>query len=75
MSDTYSTTEYFCPSCWQKTVMNEDGPGDYYAGSDYICVKCDFIFCLTYERKATDDYDRKKVAEARHTALKAGGEK
>ena len=31
---------YYCPSCGSKGMWIEQGPGDYYLGSDYVCTKC-----------------------------------
>lgn len=36
----YLKEECFCPNCGQKGVWLEQGLGDYYLGSEYICVAC-----------------------------------
>ena len=33
-------TDFYCPSCGKQEVWVEDGPGDYYAGPDYLCRVC-----------------------------------
>jgi predicted RNA-binding Zn-ribbon protein involved in translation (DUF1610 family) len=42
----WTKTEYFCPNCGKLEVWSEDGPGDYYAGEDYVCTSCKCFFNL-----------------------------
>lgn len=36
----YKKSQYFCPICGNKEVWEEMGQGDYYQGSDYVCISC-----------------------------------
>jgi hypothetical protein len=37
----WKPTAYFCPCCGQKTVWNRCDGGDYYAGENFACIKCE----------------------------------
>lgn len=36
----YEKSNFYCPLCGQKEVWRQEGMGDYYNGSDYICIYC-----------------------------------
>lgn len=36
----WQNTNLFCPLCGNKAIYQECGPGDYYEGSSYVCIKC-----------------------------------
>lgn len=36
----YDKSEFYCPLCGKQEVWEEKGQGDYYCGSDYVCISC-----------------------------------
>ena len=44
----YKKTNLFCPTCGANQVWKDEDPGDYYTGSDYVCVGCNFSHNLDY---------------------------
>lgn len=44
--ETWERTDYFCPSCGKQPVWEEAGPGDYYMGTQLLCVICKASFYL-----------------------------
>lgn len=50
-------TPFFCLFCGVQSVWREEGEGDYYVGSDYLCVACDSGFWLPGDgRRPTNDH-------------------
>lgn len=45
----------FCPNCGAKGVWVEEGPGDYYVGEEYRCVKCFYSFTFQGSGVIEDD--------------------
>ena len=58
----WSAGELFCPQCGMKTVWEEQGPGDYYVGSDYLCESCGSVFTIQGPKKG--DYTIEQVLQA-----------
>jgi hypothetical protein len=56
--------ELFCPQCGIKGVWEEQGPGDWYVGSDYLCQACGSVFTIQGHNKA-DYTDEQVLAEIR----------
>jgi predicted RNA-binding Zn-ribbon protein involved in translation (DUF1610 family) len=48
----YEKSKYFCPNCGKQEVWEEQGEGDYYAGSSYICTSCSYTSYLDRTMKA-----------------------
>ena len=46
--ETWTKSDYHCPSCAQKSVWVGDGD-DYYAGKQFICIGCDRSFYFYQE--------------------------
>lgn len=44
----YEKTEYYCPLCGKQDIWEEQGPGDYYQGPDYLCVNCNSSHSLIH---------------------------
>lgn len=42
----YEKTELFCPHCGKQEVWEEQSPGDYYCGPDFICTSCAHNFSI-----------------------------
>ncbi len=38
--ENFEKTKYFCPNCGCQDVWEEQSPGDYYVGAEYICSIC-----------------------------------
>lgn len=36
----YEITDLYCPDCGVQDVWEEQGEGDYYVGSHYVCAAC-----------------------------------
>lgn len=45
-TEIWDKNDLFCPNCGGKPVWNEQGPGDYYVGEQYICLKCGYSFTI-----------------------------
>lgn len=44
--ETWAATNFYCPVCGKQPVWGEQGPGDYYEGSEYLCLTCGTTFTL-----------------------------
>jgi predicted RNA-binding Zn-ribbon protein involved in translation (DUF1610 family) len=44
--EVWEKTEYYCPMCGTREVYEEQGPRDYYAGNDAVCLACDNCFSI-----------------------------
>jgi hypothetical protein len=53
----WTLTSYYCPHCAAKTVW-ESEDGDYYGGTEFLCVTCEGAF-----RSPTDPKDGPEVKE------------
>ena len=42
----WKETKLFCPDCGKQNIWAETGPGDYYIGSDFACLKCGHFFYM-----------------------------
>lgn len=42
----FHKTDYYCPSCGERGVWEEQGSGDCYIGVDYCCSYCGLFFNL-----------------------------
>lgn len=54
----YEKCDLFCPACGKKSVWEEQSPGDYDCGPQYICAACESNFTIQgpykdVERKAS----------------------
>ena len=61
--------ECFCPSCGEKSVWYETGPGDYEQGPTHVCIDCNSSFTLpqgTGEPRYTED---QVVEQIKHKLL------
>lgn len=47
--ESWEKTDYFCPGCGKPHVWHETGPGDYYVGEQFLCLKCGGRFYLPGE--------------------------
>lgn len=53
----YQKTAFFCPHCGNKAVWVCLGGGNYYQGSTYFCVACDYYHSLDFTDKVgTEPY-------------------
>lgn len=50
--DVYEPSDLFCPHCGNDTVWQEQSPGDYYTGPDYICTTCEMDFSIQGPEKS-----------------------
>lgn len=48
---TYELTKYYCPSCGKKEVWTDNGAGDYYEGTTFLCTSCETAFTMPTLRK------------------------
>lgn len=55
---TFAKTEHYCPGCGEQQVWVDEGPGDYYLGSDYVCANCCFLCFLETSNKADQEVCR-----------------
>lgn len=44
--DDYERTSLFCPGCGYQEVWENQSAGDYYVGTDFICLECGSEFYL-----------------------------
>jgi transposase-like protein len=51
----FSITDLYCPECGKHDVWQEGGEGDYYVGSEYICVDCKSTFTTQSGSSNPDD--------------------
>lgn len=58
---------YHCPSCGGRNIWHEQGRGDYYCGSDYICEDCENIWTMQGLQKACDR--EKRIIEQLKTGI------
>lgn len=65
--ETWAATHFYCPVCGKQPVWAEQGPGDFYVGSDYLCLACGATFTLpTYSDAPNDDrQDAQRLADIR----------
>lgn len=54
----YEKTEYFCPNCGANEVWQEQDPGDYYCGEDWLCLSCSHGWTMRgpYTLKEINEY-------------------
>lgn len=43
--ETWAITQLFCPHCGSKAVWEDQGGGDYYVGSEFLCIQCGTSLC------------------------------
>lgn len=59
----FHSTEMYCPECGKKDVWQEDGSGDYYEGSAFVCIDCKTVFYMPTCHPVYDDPKFKKLFE------------
>ena len=66
-SYTWEEISLYCPRCGCNPVWHEDGPGDYYAGEEYMCAECGSCWYLAggVHDAGKDDKGSKVLAEIR----------
>jgi len=47
----YRKSDMYCPSCGEKDIWENEGHGDYYLGTDYICTACESSHALDHSSK------------------------
>ena len=45
-TENWDKAEWFCPACGRREVYEEQGGGDYYVGTRFLCEKCGAKFYL-----------------------------
>lgn len=61
--DEYEKCDLFCPNCGLKEVWQEQSPGDYYVGEDFICAACKHDFTIQGPRPMTEPNQLKKIQQ------------
>ena len=69
-SETWGKVDYHCPSCGKKAVWEEQSGGDYYVGTQFLCVDCGASFYLPNgsETRPMDLQDQQRLAHLRDTS-------
>jgi hypothetical protein len=62
--DEYIKTELFCPNCGKQCIWSETGAGDYYVGSDFVCIECgNFFYMLDSGTKPQGENEENKIKQ------------
>lgn len=63
--ETYSLdSELYCPNCASKGIWIAHS-GDYYAGSDHVCVNCNCIWSMPHKGTAKEPNELKIIEQLR----------
>jgi rRNA maturation protein Nop10 len=62
--ESYTLSDWYCPSCGKKSVWEENGEGDYYRGPNFICSSCGGSMCFPEMFDPKDDGE-----DSRHKQL------
>ena len=66
----WKASDYFCPYCGSRKTFDETGEGDYYLGTQSICIDCDSSFYIPAGGKILLERGYSKADFQRLTTLK-----
>lgn len=61
--DEYQKCDLFCPNCGTRSVWQEQSPGDYYVGEDFICTACNQNFTIQGPMPMSEPNQLKKIEQ------------
>jgi hypothetical protein len=66
----WELTQWYCPCCGKQFVYQEQGPGDYYVGSEMLCIICNGSFYMPSEPSKTEEKDLNYLDKQRLETIK-----
>lgn len=63
--DEYQKCDLFCPNCGVRSVWQEQSPGDYYFGENFICTACTHDFTIQGPAPMSQQNQLKKIDQLR----------
>ncbi len=68
--ENWGKTDYYCPYCGKQEVFEEAGAGDYYLGTQALCIACEKTSYLENggRQASSDSADRQRVDQIRKYA-------
>ena len=61
--DDFEKCNLFCPNCGIRSVWQEQSPGDYYVGGEFICTACSHDFTIQGPSCMSEPQQLKKVEQ------------